>query len=238
MALPYSSRTDARQIPTAWWLAVLGWFEVLAVAAYLHAAPVRVDSLRYVLYPFIWINVGVVAVLWTDLPKTTRRVRLGAGAVAAAYFLVLAFLAGLLSVNLGALVGGGHVHTAGRVAGHAAGWQFSLGAPGWGPRVGYAGEVVSATFVPYRVVGYLALSYLVYAAVLDTARTALSGALGLVSCVGCTFPLVGGLAAGLAGGTGIVSALRALSVDVSTVVFVVAVAALVFGPAAMGRSQR
>ncbi|ELZ98779.1 hypothetical protein C440_00445 [Haloferax mucosum ATCC BAA-1512] len=229
MALSYTGRTEARQIPTTWWLAALCWFELLAVAAYLHAAPVRVDELRYVIYPFVWINVGIAALCWTERPTADRRVELVAGVVAVAYFFVLAFLAGLLSVNVGALVGDGHVRAAGH-AGGPAGWQFALGAPGWGPRVGYAGTVVSATVVPYRVVGYLALSYLVYVATLDAARTALSGALGLVTCVGCTVPLVGGLAAGAAGGTGVVSALRVLSVDVSTAVFVVAVGALMYGP--------
>ncbi|MCO8268907.1 hypothetical protein NKF06_20615, partial [Haloferax sp. AB510] len=158
-----------------------------------------------------------------------------AGAVAAAYFFVLASLAGLVSVDLAALLGGTHGHT---TAHHQTGWQFSLAAPGWGPRVGYAGEVVSATFVPYRVAGYLALAYLVYAAVLDAAKSALSGALGLVSCVGCTFPLVSGLAAGAAGGTGVVSALQALSVDISTLVFVAAVALLAFGPSLAERARR
>ncbi|MGB9958603.1 DUF7546 family protein [Haloferax prahovense] len=227
MATSYAGRLDPRHAPRLWWLAALCWIEALAIGAYLSAAPERVESVRYLFYPFVWITVGAAAVLWTDPPRASGRARLVAGAVAAAYFFVLASLAGLVSVDLAALLGGSHGHA---VAHHPTGWQFSLAAPGWGPRVGYAGEVVSATFVPYRVAGYLALAYLVYAAVLNAAKSALSGALGLVSCVGCTFPLVGGLAAGAAGGTGVVSALRALSIDISTVVFVVAVALLAFGP--------
>ncbi|EMA01220.1 DUF7546 family protein [Haloferax denitrificans] len=236
MATSYAGRLDPRHAPRLWWLAALCWVEALAVGAYLSAAPERVESLRYLLYPLVWITVGAAAVLWTDPPRASGRARLVAGAVAVAYFVVLASLAGLVSVDLGALFGGSHGHVA--AAHHPLGWQFSLAAPGWGPRVGYAGEVVSATFVPYRVAGYLALAYLVYAAVLDAAKRALSGALGLVSCVGCTVPLVGGLTAGAAGGTGVVSALRALSVDISTLVFVVAVALLAFGPALAERARR
>ncbi|POG57143.1 DUF7546 family protein [Haloferax marisrubri] len=235
MATSYAGRLDPRHAPRLWWLAALCWVEALAVGAYLSAAPERVESVRYLFYPFVWITVGAAAVLWTDPPQASGRARLVAGAVAGAYFFVLASLAGLVAVDLAGLLGGSNGHA---VAYHSTGWQFSLAAPGWGPRVGYAGEVVSATFVPYRVAGYLALAYLVYAAVLDAAKRALSGALGLVSCVGCTFPLVGGLAAGAAGGTGVVSALRALSVDISTLVFVAAVALLAFGPSLAERARR
>jgi hypothetical protein len=77
--------------------------------------------------------------------------------------------------------------------------------------------------------GYLALAYLVYAAVLDLASAALSGLLGLGSCLSC-LPIVGSLAAGLAGGTGVVAAFAALSVDVSTAVFVASVALLALRP--------
>ncbi|ELZ74458.1 hypothetical protein G3A49_11295 [Haloferax volcanii] len=234
MATSYAGRLDPRHAPRLWWLAALCWVEALAVGAYLSAAPERVESLRYLFYPFVWITVGAAAVLWTEPPRASARARVVAGAVAAAYFLVLAALAGLVSVDLAALFGS-HGHAA---AHYPTGWQFSLAAPGWGPRVGYAGEVVSATFVPYRVAGYLALAYLVYAAALDAARRALSGALGLVSCVGCTVPLVGGLTAGAAGGTGVVSALRALSVDISTLVFVAAVALLALGPSLAARARR
>ncbi|WEL29721.1 DUF7546 family protein [Haloferax volcanii] len=235
MATSYAGRLDPRHAPRLWWLAALCWVEALAVGAYLSAAPERVESLRYLFYPFVWITVGAAAVLWTEPPRASARARVVAGAVAAAYFLVLAALAGLVSVDFVALFGGSHGHAA---AHYPTGWQFSLAAPGWGPRVGYAGDAVSATFVPYRVAGSLALAYLVYAAVLDAARRALSGALGLVSCVGCTVPLVGGLTAGAAGGTGVVSALRALSADISTLVFVVAVALLAFGPSLAARARR
>ncbi|KAB1194150.1 hypothetical protein GJR96_12200 [Haloferax sp. MBLA0076] len=235
MSTRHVGLTAPLRVPVVRWLVVLCWVEALAVSVYLLATPVRVESLRYVLYPFVWINVGFAAVLWTNPPETSRRLELVAGTVAIAYFFVLAGLAGLVSVDFSALLGGGHAHAG---SGHTMGWQFTLTAPGWGPRFGYTGDVVSAAFVPYRVVGYLALSYLVYAAVLDTARTVLSGALGLVSCIGCTFPVVAGLTAGLAGGTGVVSALQTLSIDLSTVVFVAAVVVLAFRPSTDGETGK
>ncbi|WP_411963553.1 hypothetical protein [Haloferax sp. YSMS24] len=235
MSTQHSSFVAPFRVPLVRWLLALTLLEGVAVAAYLLFSPVHVESLRYVLYPFVWINVGVAAVLLTTPPQTTGRLRLVAGIAAVAYFVVLAVLAGLISVNLGALFGGGHTHAAG---GHPTGWQFSLAAPGWGPRVGYATELFSVVFIPYRVVGFLALAYLVYAALVDTVRTALSGTLGIVSCVGCTFSIAAGLSAGLAGGTGVVSALRVLSVDLSTVVFVAAVAILVWRPSGSRASER
>jgi hypothetical protein len=102
--------------------------------------------------------------------------------------------------------------------------------PGWGPRVGYAGDVLTVNLVPFRVIGYLALAYLVYAALADLAGAALSGILGLGSCLSCTLPIVGSLGAGVAGGTGAAATLSSLSVDVSTAVFVASVALLTFRP--------
>lgn len=229
MATQQYRLVTGRQLSILWWLAALVWIEILAVAAYLFLTPVHIESVRYVLYPFVWINVGLAAVLLTNPPDAPTRLKIGAGSVAIAYFLLLAGLAGLLSVNLDALLSGGTAHASTL---HHTGWQFTLGAPGWGPRVGYSGHLVSVVLVPYHVVGYLSLAYLVYATVLDTARAALPGVLGLVSCVGCAFPLLGSVAAGAAGGTGLLSSLRILSVDLSTLVFVVAVMILVLRPTA------
>ncbi|KTG10918.1 hypothetical protein AUR64_07000 [Haloprofundus marisrubri] len=193
-------------------------FEVLALVGYFALTDATVTNPRYVLYPFVWINVGAVAVLRTTPASATRHVRLVAATVAVLYFLALAALAGLVGLELGA-----HTHS------HVHGFQFTMAAPGWGPRVGYAGSLVTVNFVPYRVLGYLALSYLVYATLVDAAAAVLSGVLGLASCIGCSFPIAGSLAAGAVGGTGVV-ALETLSIDISTLVFVGAVALLAVRP--------
>ncbi|WP_318567064.1 DUF7546 family protein [Salinigranum marinum] len=211
--------------PEAWWLACLLVVETVGLVGYFALTNAEVQAVRYVLYPFVWINVGVLAVVHVTPRATSRRVRLGATAVAAGYFVVLGLLAGLVSVDTAALLGGGHGHS----HAHVHGVQVAMTAPGWGPRVGYAGSVLTVNLVPFRVIGYLALSYLVYAALCDLAGTALSGVLGFGSCLSC-LPVFGSFAAGLAGGTGVVTALSALSVDVSTAVFVTSVLVLAIRP--------
>lgn len=206
--------------PEVRWLLVLAWFEAIAVVGYLALTGATVQSVRYVLYPFVWINVGALAVLRISPPPAGRRTRLAAGGVAALYFLALAALSGLVGLELGA-----HTHT------HVHGLQVTMAAPGWGPRVGYAGSLVTLNFVPYRVVGYLAVAYLVYAALLDAARAAVTGLLGVGSCIGCAFSLAVPLAAGAAGGAGgAAAALATFSVDLSTLAYVAAVALLVVRP--------
>jgi hypothetical protein len=138
--------------------------------------------------------------------------------------LYLLWLAGLIGVYPG---GHGHSHA------HVHGWQVAVSAPGWGPRVGYAGEAFHAYFVPYRVLGYLSLAYLAYAAALEAGRTALSGVLGLASCVGCAFPATAALAAAVVGpSSALVGRAVSLSLDLSTLVFVLAVALLYWRPGA------
>ncbi|MFB6281122.1 MAG: hypothetical protein ABEH40_03790 [Haloferacaceae archaeon] len=209
---------DALGVPAVRWLVVLVTLEAASLVGYFGLTNAAITDVRYVLYPFVWINVGVLAVLATDPREGSRRTRLLAGAVAAAYFLALAALAGLVGLELG------HAHS------HVSGLQFTMSAPGYGPRIAYAGSLVTLTLVPYRVIGYLALAYLVYAAVLDLSGATLSGIVGLGSCVGCSLPLVAPAVAGAAGGTGLLSAATAFSIDISTAVFVVAATLLALRP--------
>lgn len=213
-----TATTDWLRLPEIRWLAALVAFESLALVGYFALSNATVSSVRYLLYPFIWINVGVVAAVATPTPDADGRTRLVAAAMSLVYFLALAGLSGLLALELGA-----HTHT------HVHGFQFTMSVPGWGPRIGYAGSLVTATFVPYRVIGYLALSYLVYATLLDAAGRALSGALGFASCLSCGLPIAGSLAAGAVGTMGGV-AVAAYSVDISTAVFVAAVGLLALRP--------
>jgi len=148
----------------------------------------------------------------------SRRVRLVAAGLGTAYFLALGLLSGLVGPELG------HTHS------HVSGLQVTLAAPGWGPRVAYAGSLFTLNFIPYRVIGYLSLAYLVYATVINAGRGALSGLVGAASCVGCSLPLVESFAIGVAGWTGALTAAEPYSVDLSTLGFVIAVGLLsVFG---------
>ncbi|QLG60948.1 DUF7546 family protein [Halorarum salinum] len=203
------------------WLLGVVALELLSVVAYFGLTPARPTGLRYVLYPFVWITVGLWAVAAVDVrPDAPRSHRVAAAFVAVAYFLVLAWLAGLVAVYAGS-----HAHSHAYVHG----FQVSMAAPGWGPRIAYVTHAFHVYFVPYRVLGFLALAYLVYATVLDATAAALSGTLGLAACVGCTFPVFASFVAGVVG-PGVATSVTGLSVDISTAVYLVAVGLLVVRP--------
>ena len=70
-----------------------------------------------------------------------------------------------------------------------------------------------------------------YATVLDAARSAVTGVLGLLSCVSCSWPVLASLATGVAGGgSGLAAAVSTGSYGLSTVVFVATVALLYWRP--------
>ena len=200
------------------WVGLLA-VEALWVASHFALTPATVTDLRYALYPFVWINAGLYAV-WRVRPRATSDgLRRLADLAGAGYFLVLAWLSGLLAVY-----GPDHAHS------HLHGWQVTLATPGWGPRIGYVGSWFHLYFVPYRVVGYLALAYLLAAAVRELSARTLTGALGVVTCVGCSFPLLLSLAGGVGlGGSAALATVSALSLDLSTAAFLLAVGVLVWG---------
>jgi len=208
---------------TVLWGSILVTLElgVLAVYSLLGSSSlVSLAGVRFWLYPFVWINVGLWAVVRT-MPAgsgVSERHRLLAGALAAGYFGLLAYTGGL--------VGSGMAEAAGVVR-----VVWTTIPPGWGPAVTYAGDLATLTLVPYRVVGYLALAYLVYATVLDAARSAVTGVLGLLSCVSCSWPVLASLATGVAGGgSGLAAAVSTGSYGLSTLVFVATVALLYWRP--------
>jgi hypothetical protein len=202
--------------------AVLLAFEAIAVALYLLSADVRITDPLVLIYPLIWINVGLWAVWRTDIPRSSDRRRLAVGLLAVVYFGVLAAVGGILDLSH---LAHGHVHEPQfRVA-------YASLPPGFGPAVFYSGSLVSLNLLPYQVVGYAALTYLVYATVLEAAGSAVSGLLGLFSCVSCTWPVVGTVVAGLFGsGSAVYTFALTQSYALSTVVFVSAVALLRWRP--------
>ncbi|MFC6834985.1 DUF7546 family protein [Halomarina ordinaria] len=212
--------------PDGWWLAAAVLVaEALLVVGYFGATGARPTDPRYVVYPFVWINLGVWALVRTRPSPTTRPRRLAAALLAGGYFLLLAWLSGLVDppTLLGAATAHAHAHGADHSHAHLTGWQFTPSAPGWGPRVAYVGHTGHVYFVPYLAVGYLGLAYLVYARLLEASAAALPGVVGVVSCLGCSFPVLASLSAG--GSTAALAA-AALSFDVSTAAYVLAVALL------------
>lgn len=190
--------------------------EAAALAAYLTATPNSVTAPRYVLYPFVWVNAAVLAV-WRTTPAAGvgRRRRVLAAGVGGAYFLVLAWTSGLLGA-------------AGADAGLTVYWGLP---PGWGPLVVWTAGPLRVAPTPYVTAGYLALAYLAYAAVLDADASLTGLAAGALSCVSCTLPVLAALASAVTGGVAAVgAAAAAASYDLSTAVYLVAVALLVWRP--------
>ncbi|WP_323675516.1 hypothetical protein [Halorubellus sp. PRR65] len=213
--------------PAAVALAAVVLAEVALLAGYLGLTGASATSVRYLLYPFVWIDLGLSAVFAVDVPGTSSALaRRAALAVASAYLATLAFAGGLVDVTVLA-DGHGHAHGAGVDLA-----VFTALPPGWGPTVVLDAPSATLTLVPYKVVGYVALAYLTYAAVVDTAASAASGAIGLLSCASCSWPVFASLLAAALGGEAVANALYAHSMDLSTVAFVAAVALLAWRPGA------
>ncbi|WP_415378657.1 hypothetical protein [Halosimplex sp. TS25] len=220
--MAHSTRDGARHWPSGTGvLAAAVALEGVLVVGYFLATPGNVTVPRYVIYPFVWINAVLVAAYRTPIPRAPPRRHLLAGGLAAAYFLLLANWAGLVGLT----VGGHHPIPEGVL-----GLSVGAGSPGWG-RVRLITRVFYVSFVPYRVIGYLGLTYLVYAAIVDASGVVASGALGFVSCLSCSFPIVASAVTGLLGGwVTLMSTAVAYSVDISTLAFLASVALLYWRP--------
>jgi hypothetical protein len=201
--------------------------ELLVLGAYFSLSSSSVLSPRYVLYPFVWLNVAVLALLVVGRPRVRGRRRLLSLGVGVAYLTLLAWLDG----TLGAGTGAGTLRV------------LAL-PPGWGPALLYDGAVRVVLF-PFKTVGYAVLAYLVYdlvADLTDAGAGVVGGAVGLFSCVSCTLPVAAAVLSGLVGGTvGVVgaTATSAWAYDLSTLAFVCSVALLVWRPTfgAFGRGR-
>lgn len=223
MSSPTAGRLD-RFRPrgeTLLWGALAVAIEVFLLGAYALVTDARLTGLagiRYWLYPFVWINVGAWVLFRTRPAPTGPRRRRTAAAIAVGYFAVLAYVAGMVGPAPDGVPGT---------------FQVALASvpPGWAPTVVYSGSVLAVTLIPFEVVGYTALAYLVYATVIDAAGSAVTGVVGLLSCVSCTWPVLASLITGVVGsGTAVAGAVYTQSYDLSTAVFLVTVALLFWRP--------
>ena len=191
--------------------------QAVGVVLYYAFSSATLTEPRYVVYGLLWVDVGVLAVLAADPPDGPDfRQRRRALALSAGYFGVLAVVGGLFSTGLGA---------------DATGLRVAWLTPGWGPALIYGGRALSFVLMPAYVVGYLALSYLLYVTILEAAGSAVGGLPGVVSCVSCTWPVVASLASTLFGGAGfLASTATSIPYDLSTAVFLLTVALLYWRP--------
>lgn len=212
-----ATRVSGVRLPADWpvWAALLA-AEAAALGAY-GLTSGGVSEPRYVLYPFLWINLGLYAVVRSRSPRAPARRRAVAAGLSAAYGLLLAVVSGLVGLPLVE-----HSHATGH--GHVDGWLVSLSAPGWGPRIGYVVGDYHLYLVPYRVVGYAALAYLLYLGLSELSPASGAGAVGLLACLSCSLPLLATLTVGV--GAAPLSAVGGLSLDVSTAAFLVALGAM------------
>ena len=202
-------------------VAAILWIETLIVGWYVLYEPVRITDPLVLVYPLVWIDASLLALWVTDAPSASRRYRWLGGVIGVGYFLVLAYVGGL--VSLGHALHG-HAHAFGIVV-H---WPLP---PGWGPTVTYAGSLIGLSIVPYKLLGYATLAYLVYVTVVETAGSAWGGIVGLFSCVSCTWPVLGTVLASAVGSTSVVVVFAVNEpYAASTLVFLSAVGLLLWRP--------
>lgn len=199
---------------------ILIGIEFLSVVVYLLLTSVIVTQPEYYVYPFIWINIALWALWRVNAPEANARRRLVAAAIAVGYFLVLGYVGGLYGPGIGARATGLRIAVLGIP-------------PGWGPALLYSGAWIRLALLPFKVIGYLVLAYLVYVTVLDTTGSAAVGLIGLFSCVSCTLPFIAAAVSGFLGGVSALVALAsAQSYRLSTAVFVLTILLLVWRPSA------
>jgi len=196
------------------------YVEVMALTGYWLFTNVTVTDPRYALYGLLWVNVALWVFYRVDLPSASSSTTRRALAVAVGYFALLAYTGGVISPGIDPTY-----------ANHATGFSVLWLPPGWGPAVAYQSELIRFVLMPARVLGYLALALLVYVTVVDAAASAVSGALGLLSCVSCTWPVLASVATVVfGGGSFVVAATQSYAYGLSTAVFLVTVALLWWRP--------
>lgn len=205
---------------TLLWGSLLVLLEFLAVQLYLLFAPVTPINYWFYVLPFVWINLGLWAIVKTRPPKVVTEKKRAALMVAVGYFIILAWAGGMIARGY-ALAGG--------IPGfHASVYTVP---PGWGPILLYNSPILKVTLYPYMIVGYVALAYLVYVTVLDTMGSAIGGIVGLLSCVSCTWPVLASLLSGVFGGaSSVVAAAQSEAYGLSTLVFALTIVLLYYRP--------
>ncbi len=177
------------------------------------------SRLTYFFIPFIWTTVSIW-VIWHTRPAQARRLfQILAAVISFAYLLILLYLTGILGPSV--------QHLSQLTGPHGVGltWGRSLG---WSPVLIYTGEWITLTLVPYQTIGLIALSYLVYDALLDFARSAIGGIVGIAACPACVGPLFAPLLLGGSSGSSLVLLLGVYGYEIATVLFIIAVGILYY----------
>lgn len=194
--------------------------ELAALFLFLVTSDTEINSAFAVVYPFIWINLGLWAVVRTHPTPQTRRHHYLASSVSIGYFLLLIVLGGLVWTAEPQL---------------PLGIDIEMLSPGIGPVVSYNGPVLRFTLIPFLTIGYLSLAYLIYATLVDVAGSALGSVIGLFSCPSCVWPLIAPVFIGVFGSAGTTTIASFQSHVTGTAIFVVSIVVLYWRPLARSR---
>jgi len=190
--------------------------ELAAVLAYFAFTTASITSPVFTLYGLVWVNLALLVFARYRPPASDAVTRRRALAVAVGYALLLAVFGGVVGVAPPRTTPG---------------VELALLPPGWGPALVVNVGVAAAVLMPAKVLGYAALTYLLYGTVVDAASAGVAGVIGLFSCVSCSLPILVGAATAVVGGGGfVVAAVGGIGYGPSTLVFVVTVALLWWRP--------
>lgn len=173
-----------------------------AIATYLRLTDAVITTGRSLSYPVVWIVTSLTAAVWIGLTVRGRPRRWRGVAIGGGYTLVIGWLTGLL----GATTGGFPLRV------HAA-------PPGWGPIILYDSGLLRLSIVPFKLIAYLALGYVIYTLVAAHRGSIRAAAVGVFSCVSCTGPLLVAII-GAVGGTQATTAVATAGYDIATVALV------------------
>ena len=179
-----------------------------ATASYLSIQQPTLTDGRVLVYPAVWITASITAAVWVGRTVRVRPRRWLGAAVGVGYTVALLWLSGTLGASAGLPMS-----------------QLELTLPGWGPIWLYDNGLVSLSVVPFKLVAYLSLGYIV-AVLVAAAGSARTAALGLASCVSCAAPLLLAVA-GLFGGSQASTMVASVGYDLATVVLLVTFGLLV-----------
>lgn len=195
------------------WAAILN-AEVILLVWYYTIMPATPTNLLQIAYPWIWINASIWAVSRVSIAPTTSRNRWLALAIGVGYFVVLGYFGGLYQFT-----------------GAGIGFRIAWLPPGWGPVPIYSASAFTLAILPFKLVGFAALSFLVAATVVDATGSGLAGFVGLFSCVSCTWPLLATVFTSIFGtASATATIVTGQPYGASTVVFLASVGMLVWRP--------
>ena len=179
-----------------------------ATASYLSVQQPTLTDGRVLVYPVVWSTAAIAAAVWVSRTVRVRPRRWLGAAVGVSYTVALLWLSGTLGASAGMPTS-----------------QLALALPGWGPILLYDNGLVSLAIVPFTLVAYLSLGYIV-AVLVSAAGSARTAALGMASCVSCAAPLLLAVA-GLFGGSQATTMVASAGYDLATVVLLVTFGLLV-----------